>query len=74
MIYFENLVAIGVIAMTKKSMKTVVIKKRDRRGCECDSNLRGEKIRRQMWREKVQIEMRKKKGQTWVREGKFGPI
>ena len=44
--YFENLVAIGVIAMTKKSMKTVVIKKRDRRGCECDSNLRGEKIRR----------------------------
>ena len=46
MIYFENLVAIGVIAMTKKSMKTVVIKKRDRCGCECDSNLRGEKIRR----------------------------
>ena len=27
MIYFENQVAIGVIAMTKKSMKVVVIKK-----------------------------------------------
>ena len=27
MIYFENLVAIGVIAMTKKSMKAIVIKK-----------------------------------------------
>ena len=27
MIYFENLVAIGVIAMTKKSMQVVVIKK-----------------------------------------------
>ena len=25
--YFENLVAIGVIAMTKKSMQVVVIKK-----------------------------------------------
>ena len=46
MIYFENLVAIGVIAMTKKSMKTVVIKKRDRRGSECELNLRGGKTRR----------------------------
>ena len=27
MIYFENQVAIGVIAMTKKSMKAVIIKK-----------------------------------------------
>ena len=27
MIYFENLVAIGVIAMTKKSMQAVIIKK-----------------------------------------------
>ena len=27
MIYFENQVAIGVIAITKKSMKAVVIKK-----------------------------------------------
>ena len=27
MIYFENLVAIGIIAMTKKSIKAVVIKK-----------------------------------------------
>ena len=32
MIYFENVVAIGVIAMTKNSMQAVVIKKRDRRG------------------------------------------
>ena len=27
MIYFENLIAIGVIAMTKNSMQAVVIKK-----------------------------------------------
>ena len=27
MIYFENLVAIGIIAMTKKSLQAVVIRK-----------------------------------------------
>ena len=31
MIYFENLDAIGVIAMTKKSTQAVVIKKKEKR-------------------------------------------
>ena len=46
MIYFENLVAIGVIAMTKKVNASCSNKKRDRRGCECELNLTGEKRRR----------------------------
>ena len=43
MIYFENLDAIGVIAMTKKSTQAVVIKKKKKKkrlGCECELNLR----------------------------------
>ena len=62
MIYIENLVAIGVIVMTKKSMQVVLIKKEIGVGVSVSYIWQEKKQEDRCGKRKWEIEMRKKKG------------
>ena len=71
MIYFENLVAIDVIAMTKKSMQAIVIKKEIRVDVSVTKIWQERKQEGRCCERKWEIEMRKKKDRHGWERGKL---